>query len=202
MRNLVVWALALMLALAVAGCERKKKDGLFEESGPLSEKEKVEVLERVADLANGADMEDPDAEATFHEAIQDLTLRGSSIEYLLIEHLAEDEDWAVRYGIIHVLDSVGTRSSIEPLIAALADPHHLVSYKALHSLRVMADHREIPEEGLGANGLPAVPPPAADDLDVDAAFKPWIIWHRDHASDLRDAWRVWWKTEGGSITIE
>lgn len=205
MRPIPILFVALALALLVlTGCDPKRNDanGLFEEGGPLSKEEKAAVAKAIEDLALAKDLDDPDDEASYNDAVLDLTLRGSAIEYLLIEELSENQDWGVRYGVINVLDSVGTRASVEPLIAALADPHYLVAYKANHTLRVMCKHQEIPDEGEGANGLPAVPPFDPEDLDPGAQFKPWIRWHAEHAEDLRDAWRTWWKTEGNGVVID
>lgn len=199
----IVCLLVFAVATIVLACNPSRESkGLFEDQGPLSEQEREEVAELIEQLATAKDLTDPDDEAAYRDAVQDLTLRGSGIEFLLIEALTEHEDWGVRYGVIHVLDSVGTRSCVEPLIATLADPSYLVGYKAMQTLRVFTEHREIPEEGTAANGLSAVPPADPEDLDSESRFKPWIRWHRDHAADLRDAWLRWWKAEGAGVVIE
>lgn len=197
-------ACALLLVLGCDNLMDRDDKGLYTDGGPVGEEEQAEVEARIADLAAAADLDDPDAEARYNDAVHELTLRGSSIEPLLVEALAGSQDWAIRYGVIHVLDGVGTRSCIEPLIAVLDDPHYLVAYKAVHTLRVLCEHREIPADAGTADpdGLPPVPPPDRDDLDIDAALKPWITWHDRHGPALRDAWSEWWAVAGGDRTIE
>ncbi|MDA3962988.1 MAG: HEAT repeat domain-containing protein [Planctomycetota bacterium] len=204
MARFALLSIALVMCV-LAGCTSvfdRESDGLFEEGGPLSEEEQAEVKEQIANLSAAASPEDPDAEAVFNDAVQNLTLRGSSIEPLLIEALAGSEDWAIRYGVINVLDGVGTRSSVEPLIAVLDDNHYLVALKAMYLLRVICDHQEIPNEGVSANGLPAVPPANPDDLDVDAWMKSWIRWHDKHGTALRETWAEWWRVHSGRVIIE
>jgi len=197
-----------VVVVAQAGCifgDHNAREGLFEGQGSLSEDEIEEIEEDIQKLGNASDMErDPDAEAEFWDAVQRLTAHGAVVEPYLLEALAADEDWAVRYGAIHVIDSVGTKDAVEPLIRSLDDEHYLVSFKAVHTLRVFTDHREIPESAEDAvdGGLPPVGEVDPDDLDVEAGLKPWIRWHLQHATALRDAWLKWWGEHGHHVAVD
>lgn len=204
-RRLSALAVLCLLCSACILDPVHEREGLYEDTGALTEDEIEQVEEDIQALDNAARMDrDPDAEADFWNAVQSLTNHGAVAEPYLLEALAGDPKWAVRYGTIHVLDSVGTRDCVEPLIRVLDDEHYLVSFKAVHTLRVLTDHRIIPESADNAspNGLPPVPAADPDDYQADAAIQPWIRWHLKHGMQLRDQWLEWWSANGSKVGIE
>ncbi|MHC5068336.1 MAG: HEAT repeat domain-containing protein [Planctomycetota bacterium] len=211
MRTLLV-ILSFCTLVLMSGCQQSRSsddigdDGLFTGSGPITDEEREEVRAEIADLALVAQADvDPDAEVRYNQAVQALTLRGGRVENMVIEELAGSDDWALRYGAINVLDGIGSQACVPAVIAALADEHYMVAFKALHTLRVLCDHREIPEAAdapAGANGLPGIPAPDPSDLDREAALKPWLRWHARYGDALRAAWEAWWQANSTSVIIQ
>lgn len=177
------------------------------------------IRSEIQELRHGKRFEDPASSAIFDQAVIKLTGRGTVVERYLIEALRGDEDWGVRYGVIHVIDSVGTKQSMLPLIEALSDDHPLVAQKAMYTLRVFADHQVVPPTPLAADDempepatyvledgsditLPAIPPVSSEDYDSDADYRQWVTWWNDHQDALRNAWDTWYKQNSTDVKLE
>jgi hypothetical protein len=218
-RALVVAALVLVL-FATSGClgpDRGADPSPFN-SDSYVEDEKT-ILAEVQELRHGKRIEDPSSSAIFDAAVIKLTARGTMVERYLIEALRGDEDWGVRYGVIQVIDSVGTKKSMEPLIEALEDDHPLVAQKAMYTLRVFTDHRLVPatpreadaempepatvvlEDGTEVT-LPPIPRIAPEDYDPDAEYRLWVTWWNQHKQDLRVAWATWYQQNSSDVVLE
>lgn len=204
MRHLLLVFVSLGLWLG-AGCANKS-NRVYDDGGRLqfSDAEREAVAKDVARLARGKDLADIEGMAIYSETVATLTNRGSRIEPQVIEILVAHGDWAVRKGLIEVLGSIGTRRSIDPLIAATGDAVPLVALYAHKTLQAMTGFRPIPAGGepTGANGLPPVPQRSENDLELDAEERLWAMWHRDHGTLLRETWQEWWKANRGTVTIE
>jgi len=201
MRGLRVAGLTLAACL-VGGCTAPEgeREALFDPDAAERlelRKDAEKASKRLASYKKADD--DPAAEAQFYEAKDELTKMGAAIEPQLIEALNGDEDWAVRFGVINVLDSVGTKESIDSLIDALDDVHPQVAQKAMYTLRGLCDHQEVPEQGI-RNGLPAIPRGEADDLDAD--YRAFIEWHRENGNLLHERWSTWWRENHGEIQLD
>lgn len=200
-------ALALNMALNVAlgGCSNSSSR-LYDSPTKSSFKadERKAISAEIAKLAEGKDINDIEGTATYSEAINQLTSRGSKIEPQLIEALVGDNDWAVRMGVLEVLASVGTRACIEPVIGATKDPAALVALHANKLLEAMTSHRIIPAAGQpdSAAAVPPVPPRDPQVLDLDAEERIWAAWHREHGQKLHEAWQAWWKANRGKAVIK
>lgn len=205
-RRLAVAAGCLAALLAASGCERDPI--VFDPEAEVRREERAEAAEEIDRLAAYERAHrDPDAEAAYHDAVRALTARGARIEDQLLEALIDDRRWGVRYGVINVLDSVGTHAAVPHLIDTLLDPHPEVAYKALFTLRVLTDHREIPEEGVGESGLPAVPRPSPEAIaerelaQDEAQFDEWTRWHARHGIRLHELWVAWWGANEDAVTV-
>ncbi len=198
---------AIMVALmALVACDGHRDDaGLFGRSegrGSRSrDREAARISALIADLRYWRQIDDPDAEARYDKAKEELILMGPDIEPDLIEALYEHDDWGVRYGCVEILGAIATRNSIEALIHVLADPEPEVALPAMALLRVLTDHQEIPEEGRSESGLPAVPRRGEDDFDRDADMRIWRAWHESNGENLRRAWRAWWEENKRRVDI-
>ena len=198
-------AVGIVAALAGAGCGGQSSR-LYD--SPTKSTFKVDERKAIADeialLAKGKDGQDIDGTATYSEAVNTLTGRGSKIEPQLIEALVGDNDWAVRMGVLEVLASVGTRTCVEPVISATKDSAALVALHANKLLEAMTGHRIIPAAGEPGSAAPVPPVPARDPkvLDLDAEERIWAEWHREHGGKLHEAWQAWWKTNRGTAVIK
>jgi len=198
-------SLLLISSLLLVACGDREESRVFtnnpEQPGVTVQSE---VDAEIKELAKGKDPDDAKASAAYDLARLRLERRGSTIEMSLIDALRTGDDWGVRLGCIEVLQSVGTRQCIEHLIAALQDDQPLVSFQAEMTLRVLTDHRELPEAGkpTGPNGLPPLPVRAATDLGMDAETRIWTTWHAAHHQALYDAWTAWWATAKKDTVIK
>jgi hypothetical protein len=196
--------LAPLLLLVLAGCDPASR-ALFnpEPSPAFRDDERKAVDAEIRHLAKGKDPADIDASATYSETVQKLTGRGSKIEPALIEALAGNQDWAVRMGVIEVLESVGTKACIDAVIAATADPAPLVALHANTLLEAMTGHRVIPAAGSppSAEGLPPVPKRDPGDLALDAEEKLWAAWQQQNGKLLNATWAAWWKANRATAKV-
>ncbi len=192
----ILLCLALLLVGFVTGCGDDRGAVFETESDEKRDLKLKEIRKEIDTLGDGRDPNDVEKDVRADRAKNLLIARGTRIEPQLIEALGAHEDWAVRVGVIEVLEALGTRSSIEALITATGDEHPLVALKADKLLEVMCQHREIPTaaEGVGANDLPPFVGPAADDLALDARERAWATWHGANRESLRKAWSAWWAT--------
>ena len=198
-------AVGIAAALAVGGCANDSSR-LYDSPTKASFKddERKAITTEIAQLAKGKDGHDIEGTATYSEAVNKLTGRGSKIEPQLIEALVGDNDWAVRMGVLEVLASVGTRACIEPVIGATKDSAALVALHANKLLEAMTEHRIIPAAGSPGSAAPVPPVPARDPkvLDLDAEERIWADWHRANGGKLHEAWQAWWKTNRGKAVIK
>ncbi|GDY11845.1 hypothetical protein LBMAG53_07230 [Planctomycetota bacterium] len=188
---------ALMLSGCISSTGRSTDPGRgLGATAEEQQKNEAETRADIAILSAGKTPDDPDASAACDQARERLIARGSTIESLVWEALISSPDWGVRLGCVEVLQAIGTRASVEKLMAVLDDPEPLVAFHADVTLRVMFDHREIPTAGqpIGSNQLPPVPVRPATDNDPEADRKLWAAWHAQYAKLLRAAWEDWWKT--------
>jgi len=193
----------LLLAFAVGCSDRDEgaKDPFALGEGGGGEIQE-QLRELFAQLREGERKdEDFEANVAFYDAVDKLILmvdeQGTSIEPELIGELGATDSWAVRLGILHVLASIGTEKSVEPIMACILDPHPQVSHKAMYVLRGMTAHRIAPEEGED-DGLPAVPASG----EGDDAFSPWARWHSRHGDELHARWTRWWKVHRDEVEID
>lgn len=198
------WLLLSLLALLAASCTDREGPSTANPTAKDPAAERAAVEKDLDVLAAGKDLSQAEAESAWHQAIQRLSRRGAGIEIQVVDRLRRDPDWGVRLGCIEVLQSIGSRGCIEHLIATLADPEPLVALRANDTLAAMTRHDEIPGPGMqaGANGLPPVPLPPADDLAMDAEYRQWSAWHRQHGAALKQAWAGWWEANQGKLSIE
>lgn len=207
-RSLLLAACGVLLLLAIAllssGCSRDKDADEESQrrygSPDTVERDRREVRRLVRRLSVASSMdENPEHEVQFNENRDALIRMGSGIQGILLELLAESDDWGVRYGIVHVLSATGTKRMVEPLIQVLNDPEPRVAWIAMHVLRVVCDNQEIPTHGeAGENELPPVPlgETAAEQRDN------WSEWHAVHGSQLREAWTRWWRENQYRVRID
>lgn len=203
-------SLILVVALgAAAGCgsdrgpeERELIDPEAGGSPAVQERDAVRrdiaALARGKDPAKGADM------AAYDAAVARLIARGSGVEGEVIDQLRRSEDWAVRLGLVEVLQGIGTRLCVPHLIAVLDDPQPLVALRATTTLRELCQHREIPAAGepAGANGLPPVPDRAVEDLAMDAELRLWSAWFQEYGHRHRLAWERWWEANRDTVVVK
>jgi hypothetical protein len=199
-----MWILMTCLVLGCAACTSGRDGkGLYDVEDEQISIDEQAVADAIAQLAQGRDPEDAEASMAFDEAVQKLTLMGSTIEPYLIEALVGNDDWAVRNGVIHVLDSIGSKNCVTALIGALADEHPLVVQKAMFTLRVFCQHQEVPETGpVNLKGLAPIPARAADDLREDADYQIWLAWQRQYGAALHAAWQAWWDENLHLVRVE
>jgi hypothetical protein len=199
MRALIVAVAVAAIVLAGCGSSRPIFDTASDEH---SDQRRKDVAAEIKALANGKDPKEIEKDLVADQAKERLIARGSAIEPQLIEALGGDEDWAVRLGVIEVLEAVGTRGCVEALIRATADDQPLVALRANKLLEVMCEHREIPApgDGIGPNDLPPFSPPA-DDQALEARLAAWKTWHAAHGEALRKAWNAWWATNRNTVVI-
>jgi hypothetical protein len=201
LHSVILVIIALML-LAACG---EKSSALFraEPKGRFSDDERKEVRAEIATLAQGKDHSDIEASAAYSQGVEKLTSRGSKVEPELIEALAGNQDWAIRLGVIEVLESVGTKACIEALIEAIRDPAPLVALRANTLLETMTDHHVIPAAGSppSPEGLPPVPRRKPEELALDAEEKLWSAWHREYGKLLHATWLDWWKANRGTVKV-
>lgn len=177
--------------------------GLYDIDDEGENLKEEEVLAAIQRLDAGRNPDDAEQSKVFDEAVIELTMMGSAVEAYLIEALVGNDDWAVRYGVIHVIDAVGGKESVDALIGALADEHPLVALKAMYSLRGLTGHRVVPVAGEPPlEDLPAVPERAPDDLRPDAELEIWSEWHYQHAQQLHQHWQRWWEAHRLATKIE
>lgn len=193
-----------VLALA-AGCGGEREDPAKIPGSPAEAKARAAEIKAVkADiglLVAYEKVDEPEAGVIYDDARKRLEQRGSAIETQLIEALLNDAAWGVRFGVIEVLDSVGTRDCIETVIGALKDKHPEVAYKAWRHLKVRFDHDEIPAGGdPGANGLPPLPKPEGGAVrDPKKALELWAAWHAANADTHHRAWFAWWQANKRTV---
>lgn len=199
MRVTPVLVLAAIAAL-VASCGEERKDPFDRKSSMQLAKEDEGIVQDIADLAKGRDPDDAAASVAYDKAREALAQRGSRIETQIIDTLRSSSDWAVRLGCVEILQSIGTRASIEHLIAVLDDPESLVAFQANITLEAMTGIHQL--AGDGKPGLASLPPVAAPDgLDRDAERRAWTDWHLRHGKELQRAWSEWWVANKGSAKV-
>ena len=183
-------ALVAACALGCGGCQRSD-DTFWDPDAAERKAERAEVAKEIAQLKAGARLDDVSAEVTFFQTIDKLISRGPIIEDQLIEALGGSENWGVRYGVIFVIDGIGSKAVVGPLIERLRDPEPFVAFKALSTLRVLCGHQIIPEEGV-VDGIPAIPEVELTGTDPDEREKPWRDWYAQNGEALYKAWKTWW----------
>jgi len=202
LRSVVVCVLCI---LGACNDNLDRDKGLFgqdEQTDGERDEEDAAIDADIEALADWKQIDDPDAAVAYDDARRRLEMRGTAVQPQLIAALATSDDWGIRYGAIEVLDSIGTRDCIDVLIDTLDDQRPAVAYKAMMSLRVICDHREIPTEGVAENGLSAVPEPPADSLERHVRHRLWKAWHQEHAVALERAWKRWWEANRRELVIE
>ena len=195
-----------LVVMGMNGCAQSAKRG--EDMSPFNTDsyaaDEEEIKAEIQTLRQGKYMDDPSSSAVFDDAVLKLTARGTMCERYLIEALRGDEDWGVRYGVIHVIDSVGTKHSIPALIEALKDNHPLVAQKSMYTLRVFCDHQIVPEVGteVEAGSLPPIPAPEANDFERDAEYRQFSKWWHQHKEALYQAWDAWYDQHQTDVVLE
>ncbi|MFW5751363.1 MAG: hypothetical protein ACOCZK_06910, partial [Planctomycetota bacterium] len=114
-----VAAAVVALAVLSASCEkaRQAETKVFDRGFHAHvEADRKAIKAAIAELHHWSNIDDPEAAATYDEAKSKLTAEGVAAEPELIEAIYEADDWAVRYGCIEVLDSVGTRNCVDALV--------------------------------------------------------------------------------------
>lgn len=158
------------------------------------------ILAEVDQLKNATLIgEDDEAEGLYDEAVHALTQRGSHIEGILIEQLNTSDNAGVRYGILNVLDAIGTRRSVEPIIETIMDPDALVAQKALFSIEAITGHQMVPETGV-KDGIPAIP--LNENGGEAEALQTFTTWHGQNGQNLYDNWTSWWGRNKDTVKIE
>jgi hypothetical protein len=204
-------ALAVVLALIVsAGCSgsvgrvaagkpsREPLHAVGEEKEDHIDAKKVNRL--INELAKGKTLgKDPTADTDFDDAVQKLTTQGAAIEKVLIERLGTDPDWGVRYGILHVLDSVGTRRAIPAILPCLRDEEPIVAFKANATLEGMTGHQIIPTAPVAGDPFPPIP---ASSGVADTDLAAWASWYGLHGEELGRRWQQWWDGPGAKAVIK
>jgi hypothetical protein len=191
-------ALRLMAAGVVlaclAGCGADRTPLFSTQADPQADAQLHEVQALILQLAGSKNPDDDAAYASYNDAKDKLISRGAAIENQLIENLEGNADWGVRLGCVEVLEAVGTRRCIEPLIGAVDDANPLVALTADRLLEVLCKTRMIPPAGqpAGANGLPPIASRDPNDLALDADQRLWTAWFRVHHVQLHQAWLAWW----------
>ncbi len=194
---------AVACAVFVVGCE--DRDPIFHaDAQPKVDTTEQDIKAELAQLARGKDVKDIEGSALYDEAVGKLTRRGSAIETKVIDAMRTDTDWGVRMGCVEVLQSIGTKTCVEHLIAALVDDQPLVAFHADKTLQELTKHREIPAaaQPAGANGLTPVPVRDKHDLPLDAEARIWAQWHQENKKVLHDAWEAWWKDNKTKTRVE
>lgn len=201
--------LILAAALALAGCDSERRgeerDLIDPEAGGTSAVQERDAVRRdIAALARGKDPAQGADMAAYDAAVARLIARGSRVESEVVDQLRRSEDWAVRLGLVEVLQGIGTRLCVPHLIAVLDDPQPLVALRATTTLRELCQHREIPEAGAaaGANGLPPVPERDPGDLAMDAELRLWSAWFREYGHRHRLAWERWWEANRDTVVVK
>lgn len=198
--SLVLCCLAVSAVMLQYGCsmdDGRDSGGLFGAEGKRDE-QAAQIDRWIGDLRLVANLERGEDEAIYATAVQRLSERGAPMESRMIELLATAPDWGTRYGAIEVLDAVGTRACVDSLIQVLAGDHPLVAFKALVSLRVITEHRILPEQGedvVMPEGLTPIPARAEDDLRSDAEEQIWAAWYAEYGPALAEAWAAWWRDQ-------
>jgi hypothetical protein len=205
-RRLAGFALVLpVLAFGLAGCDDDQREPAFHDQAPTDPNaNERDIHATIAQLSNGKNPDDPNASTAYDAAKTKLIKMGQAIENDLIDSLRRDRDWGVRLGCIEVLQAVGGKSCVEHLIATLLDDVPLVAFQAEKTIEVMTNHKVIPAAGTetGANGVPAIPARAANDLAMDAELRIWTAWYGQNKQALHDAWFQWWKNNKAATKIE
>ncbi len=198
------------VALFLVSCEeRPREEVLAPSEGPTREQtQREQLLADIGELKWGKNPADTKASKRYDDTVQSLIRRGSAAESELIDALRRSDDWAVRLGIVEVLQAIGTRACIPHLIAVLDDPEPLVAFRADVTLQELTKHSEIPKvtkdpsPSPAANGLPPVPLRDPKDLEMDAERRMFAAWHKEHGRALRSAWDRWWSENKEQINLE
>jgi HEAT repeat protein len=192
--------LAALLALVCTGCTGGRR---YDNELARPDQRVEQIAAEVAALAHGKDVDDPESSVAYDQAVQALIGRGSAVEPQLIEGLRGDPDWGVRLGCIEVMQAVGGRSSIEPLLESLLDPVPLVAHRAHATLRSLLAYDPIPATGQPSHdGLDPLPERPAGDLAMDAELRIWTAWLATHGPALKAAWTAWWKANHAQVNLE
>ena len=204
MRRLVLCLVVVWLGACTASIRKADKD-MFDAkgmSGPQVELDEQEVSGYIDQLDHYQQINDPKSEVLYDEAIVWLTKQGSYIEPYLIERIASTDNWAVKFGALNVLDSVGTKRSIESFIACLLDNNPEVSLKALYNLRAFSGRRFIPKNGKSEHGMPPVPPRDVNNFEPGADLQIWQTWTREYGAILHRTWEAWWNTNKERLLVQ
>jgi hypothetical protein len=197
--------IAMVLVLPFAGgClfqgDRTGK-GLSPTENTTSATDEADIKADIAELSKGRNPKVAEDSVAYDEARQRLQDRGSIVERHLWEAMKTSPDWGVRMGCVEVLQSVGTRASVDPLIAILDDPEWLVAFHANVCLEQMFKRKEIPAAGAaaGSNGLPPLP---AITYDAELDERGRAEWHAANRQKLRQAWTDWWAVARDTAVID
>lgn len=206
--------LTALITFFITGCE-ESRDPLF--SSPSSKQDDPETKALAKDILalegvrlyeelktkKGQELKADEAVATYHDAMQRLIRRGSSIETKLMESLLTSTDWGVRLGLIEVMQATATKRSVSTIIQVLDDPQPLVAMNADLLLREMTKHQVIPDAGQAPiDGLAAPVTTDANDQDPDATLKAWSAWHADNKIVLKQHWTDWWEKNKSTVKID
>ena len=168
------------------------------------QKDRAAIEADLARLAEGENTDSADAIAVYDKARSELERRGPLVETMVIDALRTSPRWGVRLGCVEVLQSIGTKASIEHLIAVTDDVMPLVARRANTGLETMTDIRMVVMQGESATSsasLPRLPPPAETDIAIDRHERTWATWHARHGKELRAAWTDWWKANKATAKI-
>jgi HEAT repeat protein len=201
MRLLALLACAVLGLSIFAGCGEEERF----RANPNSEETPAEREIRldIATLAKGAAGGDPESSVAYDKAVNDLILRGATIETRVIDALRSNRDAWVRIGCVEVLTAIATKTSIEHLIAVLDDEAPLVAQRANIALQTLTDQRMIAaSDKTDPKLLPAVPVRAESVKELDAEERIWAAWHAQHKAELKAAWERWWAGNKATFTLK
>ncbi len=197
-----ILACCVILALGLlSGCSEEKR--FYANSTSEADADELAIRKDLANLALGAKTDDPSSSVAYDTAINNLMLRGATIETRLIDTLRSSPDAWIRIGCVEVLTAVATKASIEHLIAVLDDEAPLVTQRANIALQTLTGQRMIAAVGKpDALLLPPVPARPDNDKALDAEERIWTTWHITHKAELKAAWERWWIANKARFTLK
>ena len=189
--------LIVLMCCALFACESRKGKHVDH----LTAIDEAKVKEQIAILSEGSKADDADAEFRYNEARDGLIKMGTGVEPFILFEMKNGRDWSVRLGCIEVLDGIGTKKCVEPLIECLLDEHPLVAQKAMYSLRVFCGHRIVPDTDMPGAPVPPIPQ-RAENESFEKDYTIWVAWHEQNRKAFYRAWVEWWKANKGEVTVE
>lgn len=199
MRYLLLPVFLFLLSVSFASCEKRN------DVDHLNNIDEERVKQLIAELDAGSNPNDARSSVIYNKSIEELTNIGSGAEPFLVFELNESNNWAIKYGCIEVLDSIGSKQCIEALIARLRDVHPKVAMKAMYSLRVICSYRVVPEKmPEDAKTVVEIPPVPVRGASQDMAedYNMWVDWYDAHGVKLHAQWEQWWLDNKATIKIE